>query len=132
MHIKVNMKKAPVNYKCFKAGMLSSKLMHELHRAAEEAHEHDRGGTLFHLSNIGEKAKVLTDGAPSPGVAALARQIGKKAKGLATVLSRNKDLRLTAEESTMAVAQMHTLKESQGKLIKKMAGQACGGPEHEG
>jgi len=131
MHVKVDIKKAPANYKCFKAGMVSSKLMHELHRAAEEAHEHDRGGTLFHLSNIADKAKFLADGAPSPGVAAVAKQIGKKARSLTVVLEKNKDLRMTPEESSMAVAQVNALRDSQGKMLKKVAGTACGAPEKE-
>lgn len=129
MKIKTDLKKAPATFKCFKAGMVSSKLMHELHRASEESHEHDRGGTLFHLNKIREKLGLLKSATLSPGVVALARQIEKRVKSIENTLQRSKDLSLTKEESSAATAQLNALKESQGHLLKKMAAEACGGPK---
>ena len=127
--MKVNGNLRHVMLRCFKAGSLSSKLKHELARAADEAEEHDRGGALFHLHNVEMKSGWLKEIAPDAKTKKLASEIHRKVKSLSNSVSKSKDLRLSPEESKRLEREVSALKHGAAKDLKHAAAKACGAPE---
>ncbi|SRR5579871_621741 len=124
-----DMKKVGPLLRCFKAGALSSKLKHELARAADEAEEHDRGGTLFHLRNAEAKSEWLKEIAPDGKTKKLASEIRRKVKRLADSVSGSRTLRLSPEESKHLEREVSALKHGAARSLKHAAAKACGAPE---